>query len=153
MKLSALHDKLVGTWTGTMTLHTAWLPVKEHPSNSTLTVTPIAMGTFLSLAYDWHYEGKRKEGFMIVGNPNDDEAVTMAWVDSWHQSAKVMHLAGTMGDDGVAKVHGTFPAPPDPDWGWRIEVSLVNGAPRVAMFVITPDGKEGPAVDSVYARA
>lgn len=153
MKISSLHDQLVGTWTGTMTLYTNWLPVLENPSASRLVVAPVAGTHFLSFSYTWSYEGKPNDGILLAGNSNEKEAVSAAWIDSWHQNGKVLHLSGDLGDDGVIKMLGSFAAPPGPDWGWRIEVSVRDGAPRIAMFVISPDGKEDPAVDSIYLRA
>lgn len=153
MKISTLRERLVGTWSGTMTLYTNWLPVKEHASDSTLVVTPVAGGHFLSFGYTWSYEGKSKEGLLLIGNENDNDKVTASWVDSWHQSGKILQLEGDVTEDGVIKASGTFPAPPGPDWGWRIEVSLHDGAPRIAMFVTSPEGEEDPAVDTQYRRA
>ena len=152
MKISTLHNHLVGAWTGTMTLYTNWLPVKEHPSESHLVVAPAAGGNFLCFSYSWSYEDEPKEGLLLLGNENDADSVTASWIDSWHQNGKILQLTGDA-NDGLIKVHGTFPAPPDPDWGWRIEVSVDDGAPRIAMFVISPKGEEDPAVDTKYRRA
>ena len=65
-----------------------------------------------------------------------------------------MALRGTAETDGSITVHGTYAAPPGPDWGWRIDLLPGNGsALRMVMYNITPDGQEVVAVEADYTRA
>jgi hypothetical protein len=53
-------------------------------------------------------------------------------------------------------VRGKYAAPPDPDWGWRIDVQPGGRTLRVVMHNVWPEaqgGKEELAVEAVYTRA
>jgi hypothetical protein len=57
---------------------------------------------------------------------------------------------GTAGD-GTITVRGSYPAPPGPDWGWRIDIAA---APlRITHTNIDADGTEDLAVEGVYSRS
>jgi hypothetical protein len=81
--------------------------------------------------------------------------VSAHWIDSWHTGTAAIAFAGT--STGVAlSVRGTYPTPPGPDWGWRIDLAADDAALRVVMFNVWPadqGGKEELAVEAVYARA
>ncbi len=52
---------------------------------------------------------------------------------------------------GSLSVQGTYAAPPGPDWGWRITLSLdEDNWLRLGMVNIFPDGKVVDAVDARY---
>ena len=153
MKLSSLHHLLLGEWSGENHLFLNWLPEPELISEGTMTVTPVGNGKFLSFAYTWKHEDKEQQGLLIVGNHNEKEEATAAWIDSWHQSGGVLQLKGGIDDSGEISVLGSFPAPPDPDWGWRISISANNdGSLRFRMFVIPAGGEEERAVEVEYGR-
>src|SRR5688500_9674809 len=122
MKITELQPRLLGGWTGTNRLWMEGPSSPELASASRLTIAPAAKGKFITLSYSWVYEGTEQEGLMLVGNQNDDEAASAAWVDSWHMGAKVMACNGTVDDSGAIIVLGSYEAPPGPDWGWRITV-------------------------------
>jgi hypothetical protein len=153
MKLSQIRDRFSGRWTGSNTLHTSWLPVKEHRSETTLIVAPVASGMFLAFAYTWSHDGAAHEGLLLVGNENDEEEAVASFVDSWHMSGSIMPSNGTVSDDGVIQLLGSYSAPPDADWGWRIEVRSDAHELRIDMFNISPEGDEDIAVRAEYKRA
>lgn len=154
MKLTELHDRLLGDWVGTNLLRTTWEAVPEHHSASRMTVAPVAKGKFLGLTYTWSHEGKDHEGFLLVGNANSADAVSAAFVDSWHQGGKVMLATGSIDDAGVVHFFGTFEAPPDPDWGWRFALSSPSADELLLeMWVVPPQGDEDLAVRAQYRRA
>lgn len=109
---------------------------------------------FLQCAYTWSHEGRAHEGVLLIGVRKKDGAATGAWVDSWHQSGEPMMLRGSWdATAGKISVCGTFSAPPDPDWGWRITLEMPD-ADRLAMlmYVATPAGEEALAVRATYGR-
>ena len=154
MKLAQLHDRLLGNWTGTKKLWMGPPGIAPAVSAAALAVTPVAGGKFLAFAYAWSFEGRPQEGLIVLGNDNDAEEASAAFVDSFHMSNKIMQFTGTVDAGGVASVLGHYPAPSGPDWGWRIAVSPSGAAGlRIAMFNITPDGTEYPAVQADFTRA
>jgi hypothetical protein len=154
MKLSDLHDRLLGNWTGTKQL---WMgPPLDPPAvcAAALAVTRAARGKFLAFAYAWTFEGRAQEGLIVLGNDNEAQTATAAFVDSFHMGERIMQCAGTVDAQGVASVLGHYAAPLGPEWGWRIDVSPSGKAGlRIAMFNIAPDGTEYPAVQADFTRA
>jgi hypothetical protein len=154
MKLLEMHDRLLGDWTGNNLLRLSWLPDPDHHSPSTMSVTRAANGHFLVFTYTWVYEGEPQEGWLLVGNNNEQEQATAAFVDSWHMNGKVMACQGTVGEDSVISLLGSYEAPPGPDWGWRIVITPGEGETLgMTMYNITPDGQEDLAVQADYTRA
>ena len=89
----------------------------------------------------------------MVGYQSGPAVVTAHWVDTWHVGDGVMSCQGTAETDGSITVLGSYPAPPGPDWGWRIVVQPQDGtALRMVMYNITPDGDESLAVEADYTR-
>ena len=153
MKIVDLHSRLLGSWSGDNRL---WLdPTKpERVSASRLVIAPVAKGTFITLTYDWAFDGTEHEGMLLVGNANEAEEASLGFVDSFHTAGKVMLFRGTVDDSGAISVLGSYEAPPGPDWGWRITVN--EPAPRqlrIVMHNITPEGEAMLAVQGDYTRA
>lgn len=153
MKISALQHQLTGEWVGTSRLWRNWLPEKETSSESRLIVNTVANGKFLTFAYTWSLEGTDHEGFLLTGNENDEDKATAAWGDSWHQGGSLLSLGGSVNESGDIVLNGTFPAPPEPDWGWRITIG--QPAPQelqITMHVIPWNQAEEIAVLAEYTR-
>ncbi len=149
-----LFEALKGQWTGINRLYTTWLPQKEHISNSLLSAREVAQGKFLELTYSWSHEGKDQEGVLLLGHDTDKNIATAAWIDSWHQSSRVMALSGSVDDEGAADLLGSYEAPPDPNWLWRIIVTPISATEMgITMFTFPPGGKEEVAVRMDYRRA
>lgn len=154
MKISDMHDRLLGNWVGNNLLRLSWLPDPDHHSPSTLSVRSAANGHFLVFTYTWTYEGEAQEGWLLVGNNNEQEVATAAWVDSWHMNGKVMACQGTVDEGGIISLLGSYEAPPGRDWGWRIIVTPGAGdALDLTMLNVTPDGQAELAVQADYTRA
>lgn len=142
--------KLEGHWQG---LNQLWLspndPVRE--SETAVSVTNTGQGNFVTLAYTWADAGKPQDGLLLVGQA--DEGIQAVWVDSWHMGKQMMLCHGEVTANGGVSVRGSYAAPPDPDWGWRIDVEPEeNGRFRLLMYNITPHGEEMLAVTAVYTR-
>lgn len=140
-----------GNYKGTNTLHD---PHTNKPDNtsSNLNLTPILNGRFVRIDYSWSYQNAPQEGSMLVGFEPDEKSVTIHWIDTWHMSNKVLALQGSAESDGSMNALGTYPAPPDPDWGWRIVIEPADKSLKIKMFNISPQGDEYPAVEASYNR-
>jgi hypothetical protein len=78
----------------------------------------------------------------------------MVWVDSWHTGGKLMEFRREEGREGCLSALGSYPAPPGPDWGWRIVLGPESEEGlQILMYNIAPDGNEALAVDARYTRA
>jgi hypothetical protein len=164
MTLSAKpSNAFIGSWTGTKTLFTNWLPQREHVSTSAMTIRNTVNPRFLHIDYTWHHEDRPQTGSMLLGiDPeHPTRQATAGWVDSWHQGRCVMACAGEYAPAtdqageaaGKVTLHGRFEVTDSPDWGWRIEFeSTTPDALRMRMHNISPDGDEVLAVDAWYRR-
>lgn len=143
---------MVGDWTGENKL---WFmpntPVHESPT--TASIRTVAGGRYLVVDYTWSHEGKPHDGHMLVRLTGEPDATDIAWVDSFHQSASILRLAGLEKSPTVVSARGSYPAPTGPDWGWKIAISA-EAKDRFAfrMWNIMPDGPEMLAVEAVYRR-
>ncbi|MBM4203716.1 MAG: DUF1579 domain-containing protein [Gammaproteobacteria bacterium] len=146
MSLPSSMASLTGPWAGTKKL---WLepgtPVRESSAQANVAVA--ANGKFLHIGYTWN-EKRIQHGVLIIGLESDGKRVGAAWIDSWHNGDPIMTLQGEVSTQGAFKVTGAYPAPPGPDWGWRIEVHP-NGSDswQLLMFNVTPQGEEAKAVE------
>jgi hypothetical protein len=143
---------LVGAWSGTSRL---WLMPGDpgHDSDSTAQVEAVAQGQFFVLRYTWAFEGDPHDGMIVFPSGASETSTRSVWLDSWHMADAVM-VCDTTRDGDVVSLHGSYAAPPGPDWGWRIEIEPGEGSSLVVrMFNITPDGEEALAVLAEYERA
>ena len=154
MSLDQKLHALVGEWKGTNRLHTTWMPVKLHESDSTASVRSKMNGQFLTVEYTWVYDGEPHEGMLILGCDSRSDAVQAVWTDSWHSKDTLMLCNGTIDSDAKVSVFGTYATMPgEPDWGWRTEISPAEDGFRYAMYNVTPDGEEEIAVETDFRRA
>ena len=141
----------VGPWQGTNRLHDPNTGVPED-SECTASMHAVLGGLFLRFDYRWAYDGKLQEGSLLIGRQTRVGTVRACWIDTWHMGDQFMMLGGGEVNDKLSVV-GAYPAPPGPDWGWRIEL-VPEGDRRLLMSMmnITPDGEEQPAVDATLER-
>lgn len=152
MSVRASIAEWVGEWSGTYRL---WLtpddPVRE--SETTASVALAARGAFASIRYTWADLGEPQDGILLVRIAPEPGSLDMVWIDSWHTGGKFMEFRGEEDRGGSMSAYGSYPAPPDPDWGWRI--ILAAGAEagfHMTMYNISPDGNEALAVEAGYKR-
>lgn len=144
-----------GSWRGKSILQDPHLGIAEE-SPSTATLTSLLGGRFVRMDYTWSYQAKPQEGSILIGYDRQAAAVTAHWIDSWHMSDKVMACVGAKPAGGTLSVRGSYPTPPGPDWGWRIDLIPDGATLRLVMYNIWPvdqGGKEDLAVDAAYSRA
>ncbi|MES2069693.1 MAG: DUF1579 family protein [Pseudomonadota bacterium] len=151
--MTNLSKAFLGQWVGGNHLFLSWQTKPEHVSDTRLAVTPAAGGKFLQFHYDWQHDGQLQQGVLLLGYDEEQNAASAAWGDSWHQDKKLMQCAGAVDQAGVVNLLGSFAAPPDPDWGWRIILTPQSATEmQIVMNVITPDGREALAVRADYRR-
>jgi hypothetical protein len=137
-----------GSWRGTSTLQDPHAGIAEE-SPSTATVTSQPGGARFD--YTWCYQGTPHEGSILF--TLDGPTFNGQWTDTWHTGNKPMACSGPRGD--TLSVRGTYPAPPGPDWCWRIDLVPEGEKLRLVMWNVWPaeqGGKEELAVEAVYAR-
>ncbi|HTD02213.1 DUF1579 family protein [Undibacterium sp.] len=151
--MSAIFPHFSGQWAGSNHLFLSWQTDPEHVSDTRLSVTPVVSGHFLQFSYDWTHDGQLQQGVLLLGHDEEQNAASAAWGDSWHQDKKLMQCTGAVDSVGAVHLLGSFAAPPDQDWGWRIVLSPLSEAEmQVRMHVISPEGKEELAVRADYRR-
>lgn len=127
-----------------------WLEGGEKPaleSAATFDLFALSPGKLLRCSYTWMHEELPHRGTLIVAWDRRADRVTAAWIDTFHQSGHVMHLEGSVEEDGTVALSGSYPAPPGPNWGWRIRLTApIEGELVVSMDNVTPDGVAEPAV-------
>ena len=75
------------------------------------------------------------------------------WIDSWHTPDKYMLFESAMTTEEVFSVKGSYPAPPDPDWGWWIDIEPEDKDTfRMVMHNVSPEGRASLAVEARYTR-
>ena len=152
MTFTTQWQELLGNWSGTKQL---WLApdAKAVQSASTAQVSPMAQGQFIALAYTWESEDEPQDGLILFQPETSDAPTRAVWLDSWHVRNDVMVCEATP-EGGVMSLNGSYPAPPGPDWGWRIEIEMGQASSLVfRMFNITPEGQEALAVLAQYERS
>ncbi|MGQ0539303.1 MAG: DUF1579 family protein [Gemmatimonadaceae bacterium] len=155
MSLAHSLTSLLGDWRGTNVLYRPWVDPSATQSPATARVESVVNDNFVTISYTWACDGDPHTGLFVIGHAPADAKVTATWIDSWHQSAKIMYCEGSIAPPtGVISFHGTYAAPPDPDWGWRTEITPRDGVGfDIVMYNITPAGEEAVAVESRYSRA
>lgn len=144
-----------GSWAGRSKLNLPQDPSVEtvFESDSTVTIAVDPTNTFATLTCTWAHEGESHEGSMLICGSGKGDTVSVAWADSWHQSASLMSLSGTGMKSDTLRVAGSYPAGEGPDWGWRIEIGRSAADLELRMVNLTPDGDEMWAVLAHYRRA
>jgi hypothetical protein len=152
MQFDALKTALIGEWRGTKELYMEPPPAAALPSSASLTIAAVAGGSFLQLNYTWSFEGAEQTGVMLFGY-EDPGAATLAWVDSFHMSSKIMFCTGSAAADGSVSFLGSYEAPPGPNWGWRTTIrSVSRDELQIVMHNISPEGQEDLAVQLSVTR-
>ena len=149
MSLIELLTPFAGAWTGSNRL---WMMPGTDPEESagTATLGFSGQGKFAELRYTWATEGDPEDGFIVLRELRG--GVQAVWGDSWHTPDGFYLWNGDL-QEGLITVRGSYPAPPGPDWGWRIEIDArQSDVLHLLMYNITPDGEEMLAVQAVYSR-
>lgn len=134
------------TMHGTAQLWMTWVSPDPVASKSTFEVQQDARGRIVALDYTWEFEGQEQRGHLSVEPVAHGAEVTVHWKDSWH-AGEGMELKGAYGER--LDVLGSYPAPPGPNWGWRIVVRNQTSW-EVEMLNISPEGQADRAFLLTY---
>jgi hypothetical protein len=140
-----------GTWSGVKRL---WLTPEadEIKTNAEAKIGTIGKGKFLQIEYGWQMDGESQEGLVILPATLGEEEAHSVWLDSWHtrQDMMVCEVASAA---GKVTMMGTYQAPSDEHWGWRLEFSQADDESlSIQMFNISPECDECLAVEMELAR-
>ena len=151
MKIVERLAPLVGRWQGVNRLR--MMPTDEYQSSVASATVSVTANEFVTIAYTWSDGDKPQDGLLLIGGTPDPEGATAVWVDSWHSAAAWMTFSGSVGDDGVVRLIGSYAAPTGPDWGWHIHVEPGDGSGgRVTMHNVLPGEAGYQVVEAVYDR-
>jgi hypothetical protein len=143
-----------GSWEGEKHLFLGEGPEPDHRCPSTLQLDSVAEGRFLRASYTWSHGGKSHAGELLFGSGLENTSATGAWVDSWHQSSRLMFLEGEAGATEGIDLLGSYEAPSGPNWGWRIQLRQSGpDALVLLMYNLSPEGTEQLAVRATYSRS
>jgi hypothetical protein len=149
----ALLRQCVGSYTGTAR---TWFEPGEPIDIARVKgrLKMVLGGRFLLHEYEGSFQGKPLEGIALTGFSLGEGRWQTAWIDSFHNGTRIMFSQGGPGGDPQSPdVTGSYPAAPDPDWGWRTTIE-VPSADRLLIthYNITPQGQEVKAVEFDYER-
>jgi hypothetical protein len=139
-----------GNWQGTNTLHD---PQTNQPDATIGTAALRTSENVLQLAYTWSYQSKPQQGTIEVKNIGEQMIASL--IDSWHTGGQPMLFKGKPDPEKIS-LHGTYSAPPGPDWGWRIDLVPAGEELKMFMWNIFPEemgGQECIAVEAIYTRS
>ena len=148
MNFTEFQQRALGEWNGENLLRTPWMTPPEMLSDSVMRVVQAARDRFLALTYSWRTAESPHEGLLLLGYDDSDGVATAAWVDSWHQNAKVLSLEGNM-IEGTIQLRATYQV----NWQWRIVISMPSeNSLEMLMYNVSPEGSEDLAVRATYLR-
>ena len=142
-----------GLWKGKSQLNLPWLAPEKRVTESVsqLHIDCDSHNSFATITYTWSYEGKKQEGTMLISMAAKTKAVEIGWVDSWHESSAVLHLAGTESDSGSIKTKGSYSAGKE-TWGWTIALDHTADQLTLTMENVPPTGDPQWAVKAIYKK-
>jgi hypothetical protein len=115
-------------------------------------------GRYLRFAYVSHAMGQPIAGELTIAYEKGDRLFRMSWIDSFHTGAAILVSESKPVPEGAGAAtitaFGTyFASEGQPRWGWRTELDdQTDGALRIRMFNITPDGEESIGVEFDLTR-
>lgn len=151
--MDSLLNRSKGKWKGTKKL---WLAPGKSSSESEITacVSDSALGRCAVIDYIWTLKGERQQGHLVLNTDYGKGAVQAAWVDSFHMATGIMILKGEFTRPDTIDLTGSYPAPPGPDWGWRMVISAPDDhALNLINYNISPEGEEYLAIEVALKRS
>lgn len=104
----------------------------ESPSDWTLDTA--AAGNALRLEYSWvHEQDGPQSGILVLGSPDDEQNISGAWLDSWHQQPYPMIPTGRVTGPGQVLVGAEYGG----GWSWQLDLRL-TGQPQLVMRNVVP---------------
>jgi Protein of unknown function (DUF1579) len=153
MNIFQKFEKLLGKWRGKNNLYLTWIQEMPFVSDSNALINFSAQGKFLKIEYDWIHNDKKQDGLILLGNDKNSESIKAFWIDSFHQSDKLMISEGLQDPNGSISLKGFYEVKDNPDWGWRTVIESENSNSfKIKMFNVSPEGVEDLAVEAIYEK-
>ncbi|MBN1878780.1 DUF1579 family protein [bacterium] len=144
--MESLLSRSKGRWKGVKKL---WLaPGKScRECDITARVGESALGRSAVIDYEWTLEGERQQGHLMLNPDYGKGAVQAAWIDSFHMATGIMILKGEFTEHDTIDLIGSYPAPPGPDWRWRMIISASDNKLTLINYNVSPGGDEHLAIE------
>ncbi len=153
MPLPSRFAQLSGEWKGIKRLYLNGESGPESSSPSRMTIAKGARDALLMCAYTWKHEGLPHEGMMLLCYDEKADVATAAWGDSWHMNTRLMQCTGALETQNKLFVRGNYAAPPGPDWGWTIALSVRDvDEIEIVMENISPVGERFLVVRADFSK-
>ncbi len=139
-----IFTSLVGDWTGSNTVY--FEPDKPAVDTAEVqgSIRLISEGRLLEFSYMSTFKGKPISGKLIISYDEKYKECLMTWIDSFHNSNRMLHLASARGaNSDMISANGEYPADETVNWGWRIEVLPKDENQLTITHFNIPPGMDG----------
>jgi hypothetical protein len=148
-----LPEMLRGDWRGATRLYAGLASEPEHASAAWLRCSQAGGPGRLRLRYVWSFEGRLREGHLLLAFDPSGRSASGAWMDSGLDTHEVLSLRGMLAEDGLLRLTGTLRPESGTSLQWRIEFDAPEtDALELRMYVTSPHGEEELAVSADYRR-
>lgn len=156
--LHARLARMAGRWSGSAKTYVDPSVPEPEVARWQGTIEMVLGGRFLRFTYASRAMGQPIAGELTLAYEKGDRIYRMSWIDSAHTSSAILvSESKPVPESSTASIisaFGTyFAGEGQPRWGWRTELDdQTEGALRIRMFNVTPDGEESLGVDIELAR-